>query len=138
MRLASFLSATVVAIYFAACSATADFDQTEVFVNGSPVHPHGSTGKRLLRTHQDKEASAEERTPNFNLAELTKNKHAAALAEQLMGDHKLAKAAYVWWQHNQVTLTKLDEFLQLASKKTEANYNDIYNGYMMHLGLTGY
>ncbi|POM68464.1 Putative RxLR effector [Phytophthora palmivora] len=138
MRLVSFLSATVVAIYFAACSATADFDQTKVFMNGSPVHPHDSTGERLLRIHQEKEASTEERTPNFNLAELTKKKHAAALAEQLMGDHKLADAAYIWWQHNRVTLDKLDKFLKLASKKTKANYDQLYNGYMMHLGLTAY
>ncbi|POM64653.1 Putative RxLR effector [Phytophthora palmivora] len=137
MRLASFLSATVVAIYFAACSATTDFDQTKVLMNGSPVHPHDSTGKRLLRAHQENEISTEERTPSFNLAQLTKSKHAAALAEQLMGDHRLAKAAYVWWENNEVTLTKLDEFLKRASKKTKADYNDLYNGYMMHLGYTG-
>ncbi|POM69409.1 Secreted RxLR effector peptide protein, Avr3a [Phytophthora palmivora] len=140
MRLASFLSATMVAIYFAACSATTDFDQINVLMNGSPGHSHASTGKRLLRAHQENEASTEERTPNinFNLAQLTERADAKKLAKQLMGNDKLAKAAYIWWQHNGVTLTKLDDFLKLASRKTQGRkYDQIYNAYMMHLGYTG-
>ncbi|KAG3001033.1 hypothetical protein JG687_00012560 [Phytophthora cactorum] len=137
MRLTGMMSATVVAIYFATCSATADFDQTKVLMNGSPLHSHDSTGRRLLRAHQENEATAEERTPKFDLAKLTKGKHAKKLADELVDNHKVAEAAYHWWQHNQVTLKHLDDFLKLASGKTEGEaYNAIYNGYMMHLGYT--
>ncbi|KAG3109861.1 hypothetical protein PI125_g10553 [Phytophthora idaei] len=54
-----------------------------------------------------------------------------------MANHKVAEAAYHWWQHNQVTLTHLDEFLKRASRKAKGkNYDAIYNGYMIHLGYT--
>nr|2NAR_A Chain A, Effector protein Avr3a [Phytophthora infestans] len=75
----------------------------------------------------------------FNVAALTKRADAKKLAKQLMGNDKLADAAYIWWQHNRVTLDQIDTFLKLASRKTQgAKYNQIYNSYMMHLGLTGY
>ncbi|ETP27559.1 hypothetical protein F442_23164, partial [Phytophthora nicotianae P10297] len=80
---------------------------------------------------------AEERW-NFNLSQLTKKKDAKKLAKALMADHKLAKAAYISWEHHPFTLKQLDDFLKLASRKTNGEkYNQLYNGYMMHLGFTG-
>nr|AXU25242.1 effector protein AVR3a [Phytophthora infestans] len=147
MRLAIMLSATAVAINFATSSA---IDQTKVLVYGTPAHYiHDSAGRRLLRKNEENEETSEERAPNFNLANLneemfnvaalTERADAKKLAKQLMGNDKLADAAYMWWQHNRVTLDQIDTFLKLASRKTQgAKYNQIYNRYMMHLGLTGY
>ncbi|KUG00270.1 Effector protein Avr3a [Phytophthora nicotianae] len=65
-------------------------------------------------------------------------KDAKKLAKALMADHKLAKAAYISWEHHPFTLKQLDDFLKLASRKTNGEkYNQLYNGYMMHLGITG-
>ncbi|ETI33116.1 hypothetical protein F443_20184 [Phytophthora nicotianae P1569] len=137
MRLTSILSVTVVAICLAACSAIEDFDQTKDVMNDSPVHSHDLTAKRLLRAHQENGVLAEERW-NFNLSQLTKKKDAKKLAKALMADHKLAKAAYISWEHHPFTLKQLDDFLKLASRKTNGEkYNQLYNGYMMHLGFTG-
>nr|AXU25253.1 effector protein AVR3a [Phytophthora infestans] len=148
MRLAIMLSTTAVATYLTTCSAV---DQTKVLMYGSPAHYiHDSAGRRLLRKNEEGEETSEERAPNFNLATLneemfdvaalTKKADAKKLAKQLMGNGKLADAAYIWWQHKRLTLDQIDAFLKLASSKTQgARYNRIYNScYMMHLGLTGY
>ncbi|ETK73436.1 hypothetical protein L915_19633 [Phytophthora nicotianae] len=42
-----------------------------------------------------------------------------------MADHKLAKAAYISWEHHPFTLKQLDDFLKLASSKTKGK-----NGYV--------
>nr|AXU25269.1 effector protein AVR3a [Phytophthora infestans] len=147
MRMAIMLSATAVAINFATSSA---IDQTKVLVYGTPAHYiHDSAGRRLLRKNEENEETFEERAPNFNLANLneemfnvaalTERADAKKLAKQVMGNDKLADVAYMWWQHNRVTLDQIDTFLKFASRKTQgAKCNQIYNRYMMHLGLTGY
>ncbi|EEY62601.1 avr3a family secreted RxLR effector peptide protein, putative [Phytophthora infestans T30-4] len=147
MRLAIMLSTTAVATYLTTCSA---IDQTKVLMYGTPAHYiHDSAGRRFLRKNEENEETSEERAPNFNLANLneeifnvaalTKKADAKKLAKQLMGNDKMAKAAYVWWQHNGVTPSQIDTFLKLASGKTQgARYNEIYNSYLMHLGLTAY
>ncbi|ETO58745.1 hypothetical protein F444_22875 [Phytophthora nicotianae P1976] len=138
MRLTSILSVTVVAICLAACSAAGDFDQAKRLMNDSPVHSHDLTAKRLLRAHQENGVLAEERW-NFNLSQLTKKKDAKKLAKALMADHKLAKAAYISWEHHPFTLKQLDDFLKLASSKTKGKkYAQLSDGHTMHLGLTGY
>ncbi|OWZ05205.1 Avirulence protein [Phytophthora megakarya] len=130
MRLTSMFSAAVVGMYFAACNA--DFDQTNVLIDGSPVLSNEAIDRRLLRAHREDEATAEERTPNLSVIGITKADEALELVEKLMGSDKLAKAAYVWWQHHQYPLTDIKKFFDLASQKSGKNYDQLYNGFMVH------
>ncbi|KAF4043291.1 RXLR domain-containing protein [Phytophthora infestans] len=99
----------------------------------------GMPAEDFFARNQENEAVAEQRASTFDLAELTKGTQLMKLADDLMGDHRLQKAAFVWWEHNQYALTKIDEFLKQASRKANGkNYDEIHNGYLLHRGYTGF
>ncbi|OWZ09629.1 RxLR effector protein [Phytophthora megakarya] len=114
MRLTSMLSATAIAIYFATCAA--DADQTKIVIKEASVHAEDSADRRFLRAHREDAAIAEERTSHFNVIGMTKKKKALELIDELLENERLTKAAYIWWQHNQHTLTDIDKFLKLTSQ----------------------
>ncbi|OWZ01354.1 Avirulence protein [Phytophthora megakarya] len=133
MRLTSMFSAAVVGMYFAACNA--DFDQSKVLINGSPALSNDATDRRLLRAHRVDAATAEERAPplpNLSFVGITSKKKAMALADSLVDNEKWAKAAYYLWHYNGHTLDDVDKFLKLASSKAGKNYDQLYNGYVIH------
>ncbi|OWZ02127.1 RxLR effector protein [Phytophthora megakarya] len=64
---------------------------------------------------------------------MTDKEKAVELIDELLGNERLTKAAYIWWQHNHHTLVHIDNFLKLASQKSRKSYDNFYNGYVLHL-----
>eukprot|EP00644_Phytophthora_capsici_P018140 jgi/Phyca11/113768/e_gw1.25.501.1 len=132
MRLSFLLSVAMAVIYCATCNATVDSDQNKVsMVQSLDARLNGQAdGTRLLRTHHEneQESDREER----GLTDLFKTEKAAVkkMAKAIMADPSKADEVYMKWEAKKYTLTQMSNFLK---SKTKGKYDQVYNGYVIHL-----
>ncbi|OWZ10820.1 Inactive elicitor Avr1b [Phytophthora megakarya] len=136
MRLPSILSLAMIATTFMTCNATTDYDQTKTsmmkasgFVRSVGLLRSGDYNDRFLRTHQ------EERGFNFDITNLVKKTKAKKLAKAIMADPSKMDDAYAAWMAKGYTLSDINNFLKVADPKTKGKYDQISNGYAIHLDL---
>ncbi|OWY96972.1 Inactive elicitor Avr1b [Phytophthora megakarya] len=136
MHLPSIPSVAIIVTSFMACYASADYDQAKMSMMGTTgltrsvgPGPSDEHEGRLLRVHQ------EERGFDFGIGNLVKKMQAKKLAKAIMADPSKMEAAYVAWKDKGYTLSDINKFLKVADPKTKGKYDQISNGYAIHLDL---
>ncbi|OWY91187.1 Inactive elicitor Avr1b [Phytophthora megakarya] len=134
MHLPSISSVAIIATSFLVCYASADYDQAKMPMMGTTgltrsvgPGPSDEHGGRLLRVHQ------EERGFDFSIGNLVKKIQAKNLAKAIMADPSRMDDAYAVWKAKGYTLRDINNFLKVADPKTKGKYDQISNGYAIHL-----
>ncbi|OWZ03527.1 Inactive elicitor Avr1b [Phytophthora megakarya] len=119
-------------------SGTAAFDPNQAKLSNmkAPDLVHSTDGGQHVLGARLLRARDEERGFDLGIKRLADKLHAKKLAKSIMADPSKAEAAYRDWESKKYTLTDISNFLKVADPKTKGKYDQIYNGYMVHLDLT--